>query len=153
MSVRVVAIIAILLWLITVIVLATFFVKGQTGVAADGRVAVMLKPAERDFVLAEMRMLLEGVQGITNGVAAGDMKQVETAARRIGMSSAADVNPGLMLKLPLSFKQQGTALHAQFDQLADKVAGGASSAEVLAMLSSQLSSCVACHATYRLHAE
>lgn len=149
---RTLAAAAIGLWLVTVVVVGFFFVKGQSQPSADGRLTVLLAPAERDLVLAEMRMLLEGVQGITAGAAAGDMQQVASAARRIGMASAADVNPALMLKLPLAFKQQGMALHGQFDQLADRAAAGASAAEVLELLSQQLSSCVACHGSYRLEA-
>lgn len=150
MSGRTVAVAAIGLWLITAVIAGFFFVKGQTRMAADDRLAVVLAPAERDFVLAEMRMLLEGVQGITGGVARNDMQQVASAARRIGMASAADVNPGLMLKLPLAFKQQGMALHGQFDRLAERAENGATSVEILELLSQQLSSCVACHGTFRL---
>lgn len=153
MGARTLAMAAIGLWLATVVVAGFLFVKGQSRMAEDGRLAVLLAPVERDFVLAEMRMLLEGVQGITAGAAAGDMQQVASAARRIGMASAADVNPALMLKLPLPFKQQGMALHGQFDQLAERAENGASPAEVLALLSQQLSACVACHGSYRLEAQ
>lgn len=144
---------AISLWLITLVVVATFFIKGKTEMSDDQRLAVILKPQERNFVLGEMRMLLEGVQGITAGLAAADMKQVSDSARGIGMATAADVNPNLMLKLPLEFKQQGMAVHKQFDQLADMADSGASSAKLTAMLADQLSACVACHSIYSLKAE
>ena len=147
------AITAISLWVITLVVVATFFIKGKTEMSDDQRLAVILKPIERNFVLGEMRMLLEGVQGITAGLAAGDMKQVSDSARGIGMASAADVNPNLILKLPLEFKQQGMAVHKQFDQLADMADSGASSAKLTAMLADQLSACVACHSVYSLKAE
>lgn len=150
MSGRNLAIAAILLWLATVTVAGLFFVKGQSQMAEDGRLSVTLAPAERDFVLAEMRMLLEGVQGITAAVAAGDMPQVAVAARRIGMASAADVNPGLMLKLPLAFKQQGMAVHGEFDKMADRAENGATASEMLELLSQQLTACIACHSSYRL---
>ncbi len=149
---RTFSIVAIVLWVITIATAAVFFIKGQTQMTADNRVAVMLAPEEREFVLAEMRMLLEGVQGITAGVAANDMQQISSSARRIGMASAADVNPQLMMKLPLAFKQQGMSVHKQFDQLADMADSGASANELLTMLSEQLSSCVACHSIYTLEA-
>jgi len=144
---------AISLWFISVVVVATFFIKGNTETSDDQRLAVILKPMERNFVLAEMRMLLEGVQGITAGLAAGDMKQVSVSARRIGMASAVDVNPSLMLKLPLEFKQQGMAVHKQFDQLADMADSGESPSKLTAILAEQLSACVACHSIYSLKAE
>jgi len=153
MNSKTLSITAILLWLVSVLVGGFFFVKGQTKMAADERVSVMLKANERDFVLSEMRMLLEGVQSMTAGLAAGDMKQVSVAARGIGMASAADVNPALMLKLPLAFKQQGMAVHKQFDQIADKIDQGAPANEILSDLSEQLGSCVACHSVYQLDAE
>ncbi len=58
-----------------------------------------------------------------------------------------------MSKLPLPFKQQGMAVHKQFDQIADKVEQGAPANEILLDLSEQLGSCVACHSLYRLDAE
>ena len=144
---------AISLWVITMAVAATFFIKGSTEMSDDNRVAIILKPIERDFVLAEMRMLLDGVQGITAGLASGNMKQISASARAIGMASAADVNPNLMLKLPVGFKQQGMAVHKQFDQLADMADSGASHSHLLAILAEQLSSCVACHSIYSFKAE
>lgn len=153
MNSKILSISAILLWLVSVLVAVFFFVNGQTKMASDERVSVMLKADERDFVLSEMRMLLDGVQSMTAGLAAGDMPKVAAAARAVGMASAADVNPALMLKLPLAFKQQGMAVHKQFDQIADKVDQGASANEILLDLSEQLGSCVACHSVYRLDAE
>lgn len=144
------SVIAILLWLVTVAVAGLFFVKGTTEMAEDGRVSIILKPNEKSFVLTEMRMLLEGVQGIIAGLSSGDLKQVAEEARRIGMASAVDVNPNLMMKLPVSFKQQGMELHKQFDQFAELAESGASAETLLAKLSEQLSSCVACHRIYRL---
>ena len=153
MNSKVLPITAILLWLVSVLVGGFFFVNGQTKMGTDERVSVQLKADERDFVLTEMRMLLDGVQSMTAGLAAGDMKQVSAAARAVGMASAADVNPALMLKLPLAFKQQGMAVHQQFDQIADKIDQGAQTNEILLDLSEQLGSCVACHSVYRLDTE
>jgi len=147
------SLVAILLWIVTVIVIGTMFVKGNTITTNDGRVSVLLEPAEKAFVLAEMRMLLEGVQSITEGLAANDLPAVAAAASHVGMASAADVNPQLMLKLPVGFKTQGMGVHKTFDTFADKAENGATANELLGDLATQLSSCVACHATYRLDAE
>ncbi len=150
MNPKVLSITAILLWLVSVLVGGFFFVNGQTKMGTDERVSVQLKADERNFVLAEMRMLLDGVQRMTAGLAADDMPKVAAAARAVGTASAADVNPALMLKLPLAFKQQGMAVHKQFDQIADKIDQGAAANEILLDLSEQLGACVACHSIYRL---
>jgi cytochrome c556 len=96
--------------------------------------------------------LLSGTQLILDGLNRNDMKQVADAARAVGMGSAADVNPGLMSKLPLSFKQLGMSVHHDMDALADAAQAGKPAAEIQGMLSNTLSSCVACHATYQLKA-
>lgn len=151
MSTRIVSIVAIALWAVTIAIAATLFVRGQTTAAPDGRTSVLLEGGERDLVLSEMRYLLEGVQGIVAGVAANDAKAVVAAARAVGAAAAADVNPSLMAKLPLDFKQQGMTVHGNFDELAMAVEQGkVDNNAVLVRLAEQLNRCVACHATYRL---
>jgi hypothetical protein len=152
MSTRSLSIVAIALWLMTAAAAAVLFVRGQTQVAPDGRTAVLLAPDERDLVLAEMRGMLGTVQGVIDGVNAGDMKRVAQAARASGMAAAADVNPALVAKLPLEFKELGFGLHRRFDELAAAADSGASREQVLGHLSTQLSTCVGCHAGYRIEA-
>ncbi|MEO8328243.1 MAG: hypothetical protein ABI618_20555, partial [Nitrospirota bacterium] len=55
--------IALVLWIVSAGVLGWLFVKGETTPSADGRTAVLLAPAERDFILTEMRQLLRAVHG------------------------------------------------------------------------------------------
>jgi hypothetical protein len=152
MTARVLSITAIALWLVTIAVTAFFFVRGQTQLAPDGRTTVLLGSDERNLVLTEMRGMLETVQIVVDGVNEGDMKQVAQAARASGMAAAADVNPALMAKLPLEFKQLGLNVHKRFDEIAAAADSGASREQLLATLSTQLSACVACHASYRFDA-
>jgi hypothetical protein len=152
MTARVLAITAIGLWLVTIAVAAFFFVRGQTRVAPDGRTTVLLASDERNLVLTEMRGMLEAVQVVVDGVRAGELKQVAQAARASGVAAAAEVNPALMAKLPLEFKQLGLSVHKRFDEIATGADSGASREQLLASLSTQLSACVACHAGYRLDA-
>lgn len=152
MSTRILSVTAIALWLATIAVAGFFFVRGQTRVAPDGRTAVLLAPDERDLVLTEMRDMLGTVQGIVDGVTAENLKQVAQAARASGMAAAADVNPALMAKLPLEFKEFGLNLHKRFDEIATDADSGASREHILARLSTQLSTCVGCHASYRIEA-
>jgi hypothetical protein len=72
------------------------------------------------------------------------------AARASGAGMAAEVNPLIMAKLPLEFKQLGMSVHEDFDKLAETIAKGADSPIVLRGLSGITARCVGCHAAYRL---
>ena len=152
MNTRTLSITAIALWLVTIVVLATLFVRGNTTTGSDDRTAIVLNTPERNLVLAEMRGLLTSTQAILDGLNRNDMKLVADAARAVGMGSAADVNPGLMAKLPLSFKQMGMEVHHEMDALADAAQAGKSLTEIQGMLSNTLSTCVACHSAWQLKA-
>ena len=142
--------IAIVLWAITAGVFGYFFVRGWTSEATDRRTAIHLAPAERDLVLSEMRQMLHSVHNLVTGLSAGDPKIMEQAARASGMGMAADVNPVIMAKLPIEFKQQGMSVHRDFDALADTIARGADQATVLREFTGITARCVGCHTSYRL---
>lgn len=142
--------IAIGLWIIGVAVLGWFFVKGVTMPGSDGRTEIALAPAERDQILAEMRQLLRGVQGVVTAVNEQNANGIETAARAVGMSMAVDAEPAIMMKLPLPFKQMGMSVHRDFDAMADSVAQGEAGSHTLQRLSSIMSRCTTCHDLYRL---
>ncbi len=147
------ALTAIILWLASAIVFAWFFVKGNTTSVEGQRTAIVLQPAERELVLMEMRGLLNSTQGILAGLDTHDLQQVAKSARASGMASAADVNPALMAKLPMSFKQLGMSVHVAMDEIAKDAETGKPSGEILHKLSNTLSSCVACHAAWQLKSE
>jgi hypothetical protein len=113
----------------------------------DDRRQVSLTPAERDAVLAEMRMMLGSVSGVLHGLAGNDRQTIEKAARASGMAMAVD--PSLERKLPRPFLELGMATHKKFDRLADLVNTGAAADEVVRSLADVTRSCVACHAMYR----
>lgn len=138
------------LWLASAAALTTMFIRGSTSVSTDNRTAVHVSPAEKDLILSEMRILLSAVQGAVSGLHTGDRTEMARTLRAAGMAQAADVNPALMAKLPLEFKQSGMSVHADFDRLAEAVERGATQEETLQHLDSVLQRCVACHAGYRL---
>lgn len=146
------AIAAIALWVVTIAAFAWFFVKGNTVKGTDERMAVVLAPAERDLVLGEMRSLLTGVHGILRGLNANDMKLVAESARSVGMKAAVDVNPALMAKLPLEFKQLGMSVHHSMDDLATAAEAGKPANEIMGMLTDTMSRCIGCHAAWQLQA-
>jgi hypothetical protein len=144
------ALVAIALWLATIAVFSWYFVRGNTAPGTDNRTAIVLNPAERDLVLMEMRGLLVGVHGIVDGLNSNSPDQVARAARAVGMASAADVNPALMAKLPLSFKQLGMSVHHDMDELASAADSNQPASALQNMLGKTLGKCVACHASWQL---
>jgi hypothetical protein len=141
------------LWIVTIVVAGWFFVRGWTTPGTDGRMQIVLAPAERDLILGEMRMLLKAVHGVVTGLAGqeqeADRTQIEQAARLAGMGMAADVNPALMAKLPLPFKQMGMSIHRDMDVLADGIVRKETTQQILQRLSSMTARCTTCRATVR----
>lgn len=144
-------------WLLLAIVMALgaligyrLLVGTPTQQASDGRAQIQLEPADRDLVLAEMRMFLRSVQGITLALTEEDLAQVAEQARRMGLAAAAQVPASLMQALPLEFKTLGRSVHADFDQLALDAEQLGDREHSLRQLGDILGKCVACHATYRL---
>lgn len=149
MTARTLALIAIALWIVIFVVGAVLFFRGYTTPSTDGRVAVRLNPAEREFVLTQMRGMLVNVQGIVNGLAENELGKVAEAARGSGRS-AMNTSPALMAKLPMAFRQLAKGLHEGFDTMADEAESGASGKVLLQRMSAQLATCVACHATFSI---
>ena len=145
------------LWIVTIGVAGWFFVQGWTTQGTDGRTQIMLAPAERDLILGEMRLLLKAVHGVLTGLAGQDQEadrtQIEQAARSAGMAMAADVNPALVAKLPLPFKQMGMSIHKDMDALADAVVQKEASQQILQRLSNMTARCTTCHDVYRFSVE
>jgi hypothetical protein len=145
------------LWIVTIGVAGWFFVQGWTTQGRDGRMQIVLAPTERDLILGEMRMLLKAVHSVVTGLAAqdqgADRAQIEQAARSAGMAMAADVNPALMAKLPLPFKQMGMSIHKDMDALADAIVQKETPQQILQRLSSMTARCTTCHDLYRFSAE
>jgi len=142
---------AIVLWVVTLSLGGWFFVQGWTTQGSDGRTEILLAPDERVHILAEMRQLLKAVDGIVRGLGESppDWNAVETAARAVGRDMAADVEPTIMVKLPLPFKQLGMSIHQDMDALADAVVRRETPQQILQRLSSMTARCTACHDMYR----
>lgn len=140
-----------ILWVVTIVVIGWLFVKGWTAASTDGRTEILLAPSERDLILTEMRDLLKAVSGVVSGLSDPSTSPIQAAqaARAAGMQMAADVNPTLMVKLPLAFKQMGMSVHRDMDGLADAVTGGETPQQILNRLASITARCTTCHDMYR----
>lgn len=145
------------LWILTIGIAGWFIVQGWTTQGPDRRMHIVLAAAERDLILSEMRMLLKAVHGVVTGLAGQDQEadrtQIEQAARSAGMDMAADVNPVLMAKLPLPFKQMGLSIHKDMDALADAIVQKETPQQILHRLSSMTARCTTCHDLYRFSTE
>jgi hypothetical protein len=148
-----IALIALLLWVITIAVFLWFFVRGNTTAGTDHRTAIVLQSSERDLVLSEMRGLLAAVQGILEGANQGNISRIIQSSRSVGMAMAVDESPLLMAKLPLAFKTLGLSVHRDMDDIANAAESGKPVPEVLKMASNTLAKCVACHASWQIKPE
>lgn len=128
---------------------AWYFVRGNVTEGDDGRKSILLTTGERDFVLTEMRGLLEAVEVITFELSEANMDGAAAAARSVGMGSAGGEPVTLIAKLPLEFKKLGMATHNAFDALATEAEDMGDGSVVLGQLSGILTNCTSCHAGYR----
>ncbi len=126
-----------------------FILSGEVVATADGREAIVLEPAERDMVLAEMRQFLVGIQGITEGIVNDDMAGVVVAARPLGTATQQGMPGSLVRKLPLGFKQLGFDTHVKFEQLALDAEQLGDGEYALGQLAELMQNCTKCHAMYR----
>ena len=147
MNTKALAIIAILLWASSAAIVGFKFISGTTVTSEDGREAIVLEPAERDFILAEMRGFLVAVQEIISDANDGDMDEVKKTAHRVGVAEIESVPANTMLKLPMAFKQLGMSTHEGFDEVGQATEFG--SKAVLEAVEANMGNCIACHETYR----
>jgi hypothetical protein len=123
---------------------------GASQPAGDSRQRLTLPPQARDKVLAEMRHMLESVNGILRGVVAHDLVAVEQAARASGTAMAVEMDPAVMQQLLPAFRELGLQTHRAFDELANRMKAGGSRDDAIRGLAGITGNCVACHAVYRL---
>lgn len=116
----------------------------------DERQAIQLAPAERDFVLAEMRAFLDNVQGIVAALAEDKPKDAAKFARASGMGATHDMPPGMMMKMPPQFRMLGMDTHKRFDALAMEADSMADKSGMMRQLAGLLANCSGCHAAYRI---
>jgi hypothetical protein len=129
-----------------------FVIRGSVAPASDGRTAILMEPAERDLVLAEMRAFLQSTQSILASVSTGELGPAAFAARQVGASARQGIPASLLGKLPLQFKTLGLDTHRRFDQLALNAEQMGDPEQTVHELGELLANCVGCHAAYRIDA-
>ena len=141
------------LWLLTGGLLTVLFVRGQGALSTDGRTAIALTASEKDFVLMEMRRLLEAVHAIHGALATGERNEAIAATRGAGMQMVREgtaIEQSLLLKLPVEMKAMGIATHRQFDRITAMLESDASNEEISRATFELSGRCVACHQMYRI---
>lgn len=127
---------------------------GTVPLQPDGRKVLSLAPAERDFVLKEMRGLLATTQTILAAALANDLPRAAAAARTAGMSDVRnipnDIRGPLMGKLPVEFKRLGFSVHEGFDLIALDAEKLGDRQHTLQQLAELMGRCVACHGSYAI---
>ncbi len=120
--------------------------------ADDQRTAVVVTPDGRDYILNEMRTMLETVQNVVGGVASGDAKATAAAARNSGMAMMKRIPSEIRMALPEDFRQMAMDNHASFDALAVAAEAGEPLKSQLTRLEQSMGACSACHGMWRLEA-
>ena len=116
----------------------------------DARTVLDLTPAERVMILQEMQLFLSGVGELTGALGRQDMPAAAKAARSMGLVMSHELPPALRNKLPMDFRQRGSEVHRDFDQIALDADSLGDVSYSLNQLSTTLQKCVACHATYQI---
>lgn len=127
-----------------------FIIVGSVVPSDDGRQALLLDHAERDFVLLEMRTFLASVQAIADGISKEDMSKVKEAALMVGNQAQKGMPGSLAGKLPLAFKKLGFDTHNKFDELALNAEQLGDPDHSLRQLSELMNNCVECHSIYKI---
>ncbi len=118
--------------------------------ALDDRTPINVDAATRFAVLAEMRTMLNAVQGIVGGAASGDTAAMRASAASAGMAAASEAGENVAAQLGADFVKLGMRTHVSFDSLATDVTQGKSGEAVLRRLATVMGNCVGCHNQFRL---
>lgn len=116
----------------------------------DHRAVLEVTAVERAMILEEMHLFLSGLGELTGALGREDMPAAAKAARGMGLVMSHEVPQALREKLPLDFRQRGSSVHRDFDQIALDADSLGDVSHSLKQLSTTLQKCVACHAIYRI---
>ncbi len=146
---RILAIAAIILWAATVGLFAWLQMQSRPQMHAADRTLIAVSPEERKYVLKEMRMMLESLQGIMMAMESNDAESLAEAAGTSGNVRVATLPPSLMSKAPKDFRVMARGAHQGFSRIEAAAKAGADKNKIISLLGELLGECTACHDTYR----
>lgn len=126
--------------------------SGRAGDMVDMREPVFRTEAEKAFVLDQMRLLLNSISEIEEGLGSGDMDLVsrEAAARGRKANVTLPRPPLLAAKETEAWKSMFISVRTGFDAIADQAKEHAPAATINKMLADTMRNCNSCHQTYRI---
>jgi len=135
----------------TMALIYLFIFKGKVAETMDDRrVVVELTERNANFALDEMRVFLESVQQINQGILDKNIKQIEKAANKSGGMVIGHAPKGMLASLPIGFKKLGFATHDLFDEITDSIRVHQNFKQTQQQLGRLLNNCVACHKSYKI---
>ncbi len=120
-------------------------------VLRDGRTVIHLSAVNRVHFRKGMRVYLESIEGIIDGMTQHKMGLVAKAAKKSGMNMIKDVSLETALGLPPEFILMSADTHEKFDELAKTArTNRVSKLQIMEQLSTILGACTSCHSAFRL---
>ena len=137
---------------ITCLVLGALTSSGRAGDIVDTREQVFRTEAEKAFVFDQMRLLLNSITEIEEGLGTSDMDLVarEAAARGRKANMTLTRPPSLAAKESEAWKSMFLSVRNGFDAVADQAKDHVPAATINKTLADTMHNCVACHQTYRI---
>lgn len=124
----------------------------------ERRAPVVLRPAEKTALLADMRDYLKGLQDIFTALSKDDMATVAARARDMGLINVYETTLMFPTTSGVRFRELAAMVHDDFEEIARaaeqlqkaKKPSDRKSKEILGMLAATMKRCVSCHESYRL---
>lgn len=127
-----------------------FFINGTKQRGVDERTSIILSTDEKDYILYEMRGLLEAIGEIVTALSEGEFAKVSSAARLVGSEHMGGEPISLVAKLPIEFKKLGMETHELFALLAVEAEDMRDQDVILDQLGNIINNCTTCHSAYQL---
>lgn len=126
--------------------------SGRAADMVDMREQVFRTEAEKAFVLDQMRLLLNSITEIEEGLGTGDMDLVAREAGARGRKANVTLArpPLLAAKETEAWKSMFLSVRGGFDAIADQAKDHAPAGTINKMLGETMRNCVACHQMYRI---
>ncbi|MEN8170355.1 MAG: hypothetical protein ABFS08_09055 [Pseudomonadota bacterium] len=120
--------------------------------SSDGREAILVPEKVRIQILADMRVNLETIQQVINALAREDFEAIEKAASKLGSMDHTEEMMQRRQLMPEGYRALGPRMHMGFQAIARDARDFGEVSHTLEQLSSVMSTCMACHQSYRLEA-
>jgi len=147
---KIIVLIITLSLLLNIILIYVFIIKGDTFQSKDNRIALSMSESNKEFVLDEMRVFLESIQQINEGLSTHNTEKIIKACQVSGGSVIEHAPKGLLKTFPIEFKTLGFSTHGIFDEIGINAKNGVDTEIIQNQVNLLLNNCVACHKSYKI---